>query len=114
VPRTARRLTIVPSSDSGIPANKNVVSIMTVRAPTGSRTPPIWEPAEMWQLLPICAHEPTRAWEVDHSVFADEGTDFTNIGGMQMTPRPCRLRRECWSPPGTMRTPSATEKEWSG
>jgi hypothetical protein len=40
---------------------KQLSSMMTGPACSGSSTPPMPAPPEMWQFLPICAHEPTVA-----------------------------------------------------
>jgi hypothetical protein len=38
---------------------KQLSSMMTGPACSGSRTPPMPTPPEMWTFLPICAQEPT-------------------------------------------------------
>ena len=53
--------TITPSATSERAPTKQLSSMMTGPACSGSSTPPMPAPPEMWQFLPICAQEPTVA-----------------------------------------------------
>ena len=54
-----RRMT--PSATSERAPMKQLSSTITGFACNGSSTPPIPAPPEIWQFLPICAHDPTVA-----------------------------------------------------
>ena len=100
MPSTAPCFTIVPSYTPEFPPTSTSSSMITGSAPTGSSTPPICAAAEIWQLLPTCAHEPTSACE---SIIVSSPTyapTFTNIGGMQITPRPMYAPSRMLEPPG--------------
>ena len=56
---TEPRSTMTPSATSLRAPMKQSSSMMTGSACTGSSTPPMPTPPEMWQFLPICAQEPT-------------------------------------------------------
>ena len=53
--------TITPSATSERAPMKQLSSMITGPACSGSSTPPMPAPPEMWQFLPICAQEPTVA-----------------------------------------------------
>ena len=53
--------TITPSTTSLRAPMKQLSSMITGSACSGSSTPPMPTPPEMWQFLPICAQEPTVA-----------------------------------------------------
>src|SRR5581483_2640193 len=55
----SRRIT--PSATSERAPTKQLSSMMTGPACSGSSTPPMPAPPEMWQFFPICAQEPTVA-----------------------------------------------------
>ena len=59
--RTEPSRTITPSATSERAPTKQLSSRMTGPACSGSSTPPMPAPPEMWQFLPICAQEPTVA-----------------------------------------------------
>ena len=50
-----------PSATSERAPTKQLSSMMTGPACSGSSTPPMPAPPEMWQFLPICAQDPTVA-----------------------------------------------------
>ncbi len=50
--------TTTPSTTSERAPTKQLSSITTGPACSGSSTPPMPTPPEMWQFLPICAHDP--------------------------------------------------------
>ena len=58
---TAPSRTIAPSATSERAPMKQLSSMITGPACSGSSTPPMPAPPDMWQFLPICAHEPTVA-----------------------------------------------------
>ena len=53
--------TTTPSATSERAPMKQWSSMITGPACSGSSTPPMPAPPEMWQFLPICAQEPTVA-----------------------------------------------------
>ena len=53
--------TMTPSATSARAPMKQLSSMITGFACSGSSTPPMPAPPEMWQFLPICAQEPTVA-----------------------------------------------------
>ena len=53
--------TTTPSATSERAPTKQLSSMITGPACSGSSTPPMPAPPEMWQFLPICAQEPTVA-----------------------------------------------------
>ena len=53
--------TITPSATSERAPMKQLSSMITGDACSGSSTPPMPAPPEIWQFLPICAQEPTVA-----------------------------------------------------
>ena len=53
--------TTTPSATSERAPMKQLSSMITGPACSGSSTPPMPAPPEMWQFLPICAQEPTVA-----------------------------------------------------
>ncbi len=55
---------------------KQLSSMMTGSACSGSSTPPMPTPPEMWQFLPICAQEPTVAQVSTIVPLADMGADI--------------------------------------
>ena len=78
--------TITPSTTSLRAPMKQLSSTITGSACSGSSTPPMPAPPEMWQFLPICAHEPTVAHvstivpEVDIGADIDEGRHQHDVG----------------------------------
>ena len=58
---TAPVPTITPSTTSERAPMKQLSSMITGLACSGSSTPPMPTPPERWQFLPIWAHEPTVA-----------------------------------------------------
>ena len=80
-------------------------SMITGRAPTGSRTPPSCDAAERCTCFPTWAHEPTSAWEsimVPSSTYAPM---FTYAGGIMITDGARYAPVRTLLPPGTIRTP---------
>src|SRR5450432_358962 len=88
--------------------------MITGNAPTGAITPPICAAAEIWQFRPICAHDPISACESINVFSPTNAPKFTNIGGMQITPRARCAASRMLDPPGTMRTPSCSENACIG
>src|SRR4051794_6059128 len=86
----------------------------TGSAPTGSRTPPICDAAEMWQLRPTCAQLPTSAWESTIVSSPTYAPTLMYMGGMQVTPRPTKQPSRMLEPPGTIRTPSLPSNCFTG
>ena len=73
---------------AGIPADQHFVFNNHRQRATGSSTPPICAAAEIWQCFPTCAQLPTSACESIMVPSPTYAPTFTNIGGMQITPRP--------------------------
>ena len=77
----------------------------------GSSTPPIPAPAEMWQLVPTCAQEPTEA---QVSIIVPSPTlapMFTKLGISTTFLPICAPRRTI--APGTARIPAARNRSAS-
>src|SRR5229473_4258539 len=104
-PSTARCFTTVPSYTPQLPPTSTSSSMMTGSAPTGSSTPPICEPAEMWQLRPTCAQLPTSACESTMVPSPTYAPALIYMGGMQVTPLPTKQPSRMLEPPGTIRIP---------
>jgi hypothetical protein len=88
--------------------------MMTGSAPIGSSTPPTWAPALTCTLAPICAQEPTSAWESMSDCSPIHAPMFTYIGGMQMTPGARYAPSRTDDPPGTRRTRAPSANRFSG
>ena len=83
---TAPVLTSTPSRSAAWAPTKTSSSTITGRRPGGSRTPPIWTPAERWTRAPIWAHEPTRTCESTMVPSPTQAPTLTYEGGMIVTP----------------------------
>ena len=59
---------------------KQLSSMMTGPACSGSSTPPMPAPPEMWQFLPICAQDADRGPGVDHGALVDVGAEVDERG----------------------------------
>src|SRR6185503_12305235 len=88
--------------------------MITGSAPTGSSTPPICEPAEMWQFFPIWAQLPTSACESTMVPSPTYAPVLMYMGGMQVTPLPTKQPSRILEPPGTMRTPDCAVNCFTG
>src|SRR5260364_345375 len=86
--------TITPSRTVEPAPIKQLSSIMTGLACTGSSTPPITALLERCTLLPICAHEPTVAQE-SIIVFSSIYAPILTKDGMSTTRLPMNAPRHC-------------------
>src|SRR6478735_4347897 len=96
--------TTTPSATSERAPMKQLSSMITGPACSGSSTPPMPAPPEMWQFLPICAQEPTVA---QVSTMVPEPTYAPRLtkDGISTTPGAMKAERRT-TQPGTARKPA--------
>src|SRR5690606_28410137 len=93
---------------------KTLSSMITGIAPIGSSTPPICDAAERWTFFPICAQDPTSAWESIMHPVSMNAPILMYEGGIIIVPAQTQLPLLIDEPPGTSLTLLSTSNGCRG